>query len=334
MKPLISIIIPIYNVEHYIQECLDSVIRNISYFKDDQVEVLLINDGSTDNSGVIARSYADKYDNFIFLEQSNAGLSEARNTGVHKANGQYIFFLDSDDQLIDTALYDLHTFAEHNKCDICQGGMLYYFGDSRDYLSDDTYGFFHSKILNQVEALKLLIENRKIKSFACGKLYKKELIKEKLFDSGRFFEDIFWQHRIVGACKIYGALNKPVYKYRQREDSITGSFSPKKIDLLDGYDEMISYIRANYPELYKLIIYKFWTIYVIFNRQLAKSNVTLNSTQRQRLQLIGNKYELIFPKVLKYDIHYRLYSDWRVGYSVLTKFENLYEKVKGCLLLR
>lgn len=331
MKPLVSVIIPIYNVELYLAECLQSVKNNILFFHDGEIEVLLVNDGSTDNSSKIANEFSKENNSFHYIEQPNAGLSAARNTGVSKAIGEYIFFLDSDDFLESETLRSLYNFSVENDCDICQCGMLYYYGDKRNYESLDTRGFSKNHILTSVEAMRLLIKNEKIKSFACGKLYKTNLVKQHSFKVGRYFEDLFWQPEVVGACIVYGVLNKSYYKYRQRNDSITGQFSLRKFDLLDGYYELTEYVKKQYPLLYKLSVQKLWGTKIMFDKQLKESGIVLEGLDICRFKDISRKCEDCF-EFIKYKPTYIMFNLVPALYTLYRRTINAFIKVKKLLI--
>lgn len=326
--PEISIIIPVYNVERYIADCLNSVIKNSEHFEEGDIEIILVNDGSSDKSGEIAAYFSRKF-NFINLySQENQGLSAARNTGLTKAQGKYIFFLDSDDTIADDALFVLYTFAEKNECDVCQCGMLYSFGDSRDYVAADTNGFDKPCVLSSIEAMSFFIDNEKIKSFACGKLYKSTLIKNRPFLIGRFFEDIYWQPMVIGACVRYGVINKPYYNYRQRSESITGTFSFRKLDLLTGYLVLLEYVKLNYPQLYHKTVRKYWTIKTSFDNSLKLYECKTDDLQRSRLDSINKESDFLFQTELSNDISYLLYTHLPHIFRIGIKIRNALIKTK------
>ena len=117
----ISIIIPIYNVQDYLKKCLDSLYLQTR----PDYEIILVNDGSTDNSLSICKEYKEKYPDTILIDKHNGGLSDARNTGVAVATGRYIYFLDSDDWLAPNAIRPLYDMAINKNCEVVQGGFLY-----------------------------------------------------------------------------------------------------------------------------------------------------------------------------------------------------------------
>ena len=212
---MISVIVPVHNVEEYLPHCLDSLSeQTIS----ESLEVFLINDGSTDSSPAICESYLHHHSNAILIHQENKGLSEARNTGIEAANGEWIYFLDADDWLAPQALQTLLSFAEKEHCDMVVGS--FYYAYDNNLLYDDRWFFGPSSfILNREQAMRELVLQHYFKNFAWGKLYRTEIVKAHLFRPDVFFEDAYWQHLIVNETTTVGVITQPIYYYRQRKDS-------------------------------------------------------------------------------------------------------------------
>ncbi|MCH5172292.1 MAG: glycosyltransferase family 2 protein [Erysipelotrichales bacterium] len=260
---MISVIIPVYNVAPYLNTCLDSVI-NQTY---KNLEIIIVDDGSTDESGSICEDYA-KIDSCIkVIHKKNAGLSSARNVGLEHAKGEWIFFIDSDDWFDTNTLSNLYEFAIRNQCDIVQ---------CNHYYAYDTYHLYRLankkekkfNILDRKEAMHQLIINDRIKNFAWGKLYKTDLIRDIKFPEGKFFEDSFWQQLVFHRASKIGIIDTPYYFYRQRKDSISGQSSPKIYDLLEGYNKRLEFVLKNYPE-YSLLMEKKY--------KELKKNITQNT---------------------------------------------------------
>ena len=237
---VLSIIIPVYNVQDYLSHCLDSLYKQM----DDTVEVILVNDGSTDDSLNICQRYADIHSNTIIIDKENGGLSDARNAGTKAASGDYIYYLDSDDWLASNAIKTLLEYAIANDCEIVQGGFYYAYDDHLLY--DNKYK--KSFVLNRHEAMLELIKNDYVKNFAWGKLYRADIVKKHQFPKEKYYEDSYWQHLIVHECKRYGIVPTPLYYYRQRSSGISGEFSLKNLDLLYGYEERLEFVHKHYPE--------------------------------------------------------------------------------------
>lgn len=253
---MISIIVPIYNVEQYLSKCVDSVLSQS--YKD--MEIILVDDGSTDNCPSLCDEYAKKDNRITVIHKKNGGLSDARNAGMKKAHGEWIFFLDSDDWINDKALETLYFFAVEKDCDIVQGNFYYAYNDHLLYRCESREE--QSKhILNRNEAMKELIINQRVKNFAWGKLYKSSFIKTIDFPVGRFYEDSYWQHLIFHKIDKYGIVDVPIYFYRQREDSISGKPTDRYNDLIEGYRYRLEFIEKYYPQYAYLMRSMYQKIY-------------------------------------------------------------------------
>lgn len=295
--PKVSIIIPVYNVAEYLKQCLDSIYSQVK----DNYEVILVDDGSTDDSGKICDEYKLKYPQTIVIHKDNGGLSDARNAGIKIATGEYIYFLDSDDWLAPRAIETLLDFAIKNNCEVVQGGWYYAYNDYLLYDNSRKNLF----ILNREQAMKELIKNDYIKNFAWGKLYKSEIVKKYLFVKGVYFEDSYWQHHIIHETNNYGVIPTPLYYYRQRNESISGTFSIKILDLLKGYEQRLLFISMKYPEYTNLMAKKIWNI-------TASILISANSNTNDRIAInnywdeLNNKYVSFFKDAYKYSPIYIL----------------------------
>ena len=254
MKPRISIIIPIYNVEPYLRKCIDS----IGLLGHEDIEIILVNDGSTDGSRTICEEYAKRWDNVELINKENGGLSDARNWGTEKAEGDYIYYLDSDDWLVPEAIETLYRFAKENDCEVVQGGFYYAFEDHLEFddrwIKDDDKPF----VLGREDAMRELMKNEFVKNFAWGRLYKTDIAKKHQFPFGKFFEDSYWQHLITHETERYGVIPAPLYYYRQRKDSISGKSGNKLLDLLYGLETQLVFIKEHYPGLTGILADKLW----------------------------------------------------------------------------
>ena len=250
---MISVVVPVYNVRPYLEQCVDSILTQ-SYA---DLDVILVDDGSTDGSSDVCDRCAEGDSRVKVIHKSNGGLSDARNVGVKAAVGEWIYFADSDDWLDSDAVRLLYEFAVAHDCDVVQGGLYYVYPD---YLLCRNVSRKERtrSVLGRHEAMRELIINDRVKNFAWGKLYKAELIKDLDFPEGKFFEDCFWQHRVVDRVRRYGIIDSPLYFYRQRHDSISGGMSDdNRTDLLDGYRERYDFIQRKYPDLQNIMKQKY-----------------------------------------------------------------------------
>lgn len=243
--PLVSIIVPIYNVEAYLKQCLDSILSQ-SY---SNLEVILVNDGSTDQSQIIINEYLKKDSRCIGVMKENGGLSDSRNYGMQYVTGEYVLFVDSDDWLELSMVEVLIEASQKYQADIVQCGFYYAYPkyllyDNRWYQEDDS-----PCLLNRDLAMKELVINEKIKNFAWGKLFKTTLVKDIPFKFGVLFEDVFWMHQIVHQLNKYVIVHYPLYYYRQRENSIVAQYRVKNLDIIKGQFERKDFLHNYYPHL-------------------------------------------------------------------------------------
>lgn len=245
---MVSIVIPVYNVAEYLPRCLDSLSKQ-DYVG--EMEIILVDDGSTDSSSSICKEFCNTHPRARLIRQKNKGLSEARNTGIMAASGDWLFFLDSDDWIAPNALSKLLSFAEANSCDMVIGSFYYAFDDHLLY-DDRWFDNQEPFVLPREEAMRELILQHFFKNFAWGKLYRTAIVKEHLFCPRVFFEDVYWQHLIVHDAQRIGVITQPLYYYRQRANSISGKFSERNLDLLKGALERLDFLKKEYKHLVPL----------------------------------------------------------------------------------
>ncbi|WP_136799949.1 glycosyltransferase family 2 protein [Desulfosediminicola ganghwensis] len=211
-SPLVSIIIPVYNTEKYIRHCIVSALRQ-TYNK---IELIIINDGSTDNSEEIILNYQKKHNNVFYFLQRNNGQSAARNKGLTLANGEYIFFLDSDDWIAENTIRAMVQSAVEHNYDVITCGIIHCFE------SNNTFRYVNTR--RQTGFIKQRAGNLfKVETALCNKLYKKDIFEHIKFSPGLLYEDeeIFWKI-FSKEINIY-AHDEYFYNYRQRNGSTTNS---------------------------------------------------------------------------------------------------------------
>ena len=255
MSVNLSVVIPVYNVEQYLRQCLDS----LGVLGREDIEVLLVNDGSTDGSRDICAEYQERYGNVIVIDKENGGLSDARNKGTEVARGDYICYVDSDDWVEPDAIDVLYQFAVDHECDVVEGSFYYAFSDhlehnNRFFKADDA-----PFVLAKDDAMRELVKNYYVKNFAWGKIYKSSIVKSHPFPYGKYFEDSYWQHLIIHDCERYGMIPRPLYYYRQRANSISNKLGMRYIDLNQGLESRLLFIKDHYPELTALAADRLWT---------------------------------------------------------------------------
>lgn len=226
----LSIIVPVYNVEKYLERCVDSLVcQDIAM---DDYEIILVNDGSTDGSGEICRKLQDRYSNIKFIEQENGGLSAARNTGLKHAIGQYVMFVDSDDYLLPHTINEIYEIAEKHGLDMCAYRFKTMKPDGTWY-EDVIQPFDPNKIYTGEQAL---LHGVTISS-ACAIMYKTEFLQKHHlhFTTGITHEDFDFNSRAYAFAKRIMFTPKVVYCYFWNDTSLSRSQDVKKVQkgLLD-----------------------------------------------------------------------------------------------------
>ena len=240
---MISIIVPIYNVRLYLPQCIESILAQTCQ----DIEIILVDDGSKDNCPQLCDEYAAQDARIRVIHKPNGGLSDARNAGMRVAKGEWIYFIDSDDWMHSNALQQLHDFAIKNQCEVVQGNLYYAYKDHLLYRQSNKKEL-RQHVFDRDEAMRLLIINDRVKNFAWGKLYRTDILRGLDFPVGKYFEDSYWQHLVMHRVKHYGIIDQPLYYYRQREDSISGTASDRLKDLVEGYNVRLAFIQRHYPQ--------------------------------------------------------------------------------------
>ena len=262
----LSVIIPCYNVENYLGKCVDSVLNN--KLKDDY-EIILVNDGSTDNTLGVIKGYIKSYPDVIKLvDQKNKGLSGARNAGIEVAKGEYITFLDSDDYVDNLMYTELLDKASKGDFDIVTCGVRMVYDDS-SLDKDVDVGFDHD-CLGSEEVRKVMAN---FYPAACNKIYKREVIGDLRFKEGIYYEDVEFMYRLLPKVNNIGIVDGYYYYYLQREGSITYTYNDKLYDIVDNLNGLVKYykkekIYMDYREEIEYVYVRY--LYATFIRRLAK----------------------------------------------------------------
>ena len=252
MKPKVSIIIPVYNSENYLDKCISSILKQTL----NGIEIILVDDGSTDKSEVICKKYKDSDNRVKFVRKKNGGVSSARNCGVSIAEGEFITFVDSDDYIESNMCEKLYTSAIENKCDVIFSGMKSVNNKVISYIFTD-----ETKVYSKEEACKLFFFDKEPFSpnYACGKLIKKTVC-EKI----KFREDIFLMEDALFSMELFlnctnniMFLNEYLYNYVQRSGSASKHFNKKRITSYYALDELLNIART----MNKLYEMKFLKVY-------------------------------------------------------------------------
>lgn len=241
--PLISVIVPVYKVEQYIDRCVQSITdqtyRNL--------EIILVDDGSPDHCPAMCDAWAAKDSRIKVMHKENGGLSDARNAGMAVASGTYMGFVDSDDYIAPEMyqlLYDRIT-VDGSDIAACGVEMVYEDGTSPRKLTASG-----NCVLNKDAAMEAIIRENWLKQPVWHKLYKTELIRDILFPVGKYHEDIFWSYQAIARVQKVSVVDTTCYFYVQRSGSIMGErYSIRRLDAIEAKQQRMHYLQREFPEL-------------------------------------------------------------------------------------
>lgn len=291
----LSIVIPVYNVEKYLEDCLDSVLCN----NKKNIEVILVDDGSTDRSGDICETYAENDSRVKVIHKRNGGLSSARNKGIQFAAGEYIGFVDSDDMIHELMYVDMLDIAHKHDADIVICGMRYFSND----ISDTTICVHSEKsiLVDGEEKFEFIIsEKNDMGDFAQNKIYKRTLFYNIEYPEGKIFEDIYTSYKLFGKAKRVFCLNKDYYYYRLRNNSISHSkeFNPHMIDIVYATGEQLAYIQKNAATYLPFAYQKYLDATIIelrhlyINDKLNEEKTLVKQIRREIIELLKKDFNI------------------------------------------
>lgn len=299
----ISVIVPVYNIEKYIAMCLESVIRQ-TYGK---LEIILVDDGSTDASGRICDEYARKDDRICVIHKKNGGLSDARNAGLDRMTGDYVCFIDGDD------------FVHRRMCEILLQNILKYDASisACDFERVDAEcGALCEREIGKEEISvydrdAAMINIYKVYSISCSKLYHKRLFETLRYPVGKYHEDEFMIHKLIYLSRKIVVSDAKLYFYVQREGSITARPSDKKLmDALEAYEDRISFARENQWIAVQESVLEIFSEYIM-------SRYYGDTAPKQKNMLRGRLRRIIRENnTVKIKTQYRLFAANMICYRV------------------
>lgn len=246
-NPLVSVIIPIYNVEKYLRRCVDSVL-NQSYRN---LEVWLVDDGSPDDCGKICDEYATKDERIKVIHKTNGGLADARNAALDNVIGDYIVCVDSDDYISPTHIEGLYSLIKENNADVAVNTSCSFIEETEP---KPKQGESQVHTYDGLHAVETMFYQEKFDTSAWGKMYKRELFDSVRYPKGLLFEDLPTTYRLMLKANKVAFQDVQSYYYFLRADSIEGAaFSPKKLDsglqlmaMMDKDRAKLSFIIKSY----------------------------------------------------------------------------------------
>jgi len=283
----VSVIVPVYNVAKYLDKCLDSLVNQTLK----EIEIIVVNDGSPDNSQEIIDKYAKKYKNVKSYIKENGGLSDARNYGIKKATGEYIGFIDGDDYVS----YDMFE-KMYNKA--CQGDFDVVVCDLNYVYEDGKKLRVSSKINKDTTDINKVYINM----YPCvwNKIYKKDLLKNNIeFKKGIWFEDVDFLYKILPYVKKIGTVKEALNQYVQRGSSITKTFDKRLYNYIDNFNDLVVFYKErNIYDLYKNELEYCYVRYLFATFVKQATNFDKDEYNKAVLLAIKNVKEK-FPKYRK-----------------------------------
>lgn len=303
MEEKISVVVPIYNVELFLERCLDSLIRQ-SYRN---LELILINDGSTDKSGEICEIYKKRDNRIKVVHKNNGGLSEARNVGIDHATGDYIAFIDSDDWIHEEYFSILYNILQKTRSNIAVCDFLkVYESNNLDYEIKDLD--CSVQIFSRNEALNALAGDLYVQMvIACGKLYERSLFEEIRFPLGKLHEDEFVTYKLFANSEKIVYTSLKIYYYWQRSDSIMGQkFTLKsRTDAFDAfYEKIVFYNDEGLEDAKNKLLKSLLSIYIYMDNAFKGEQLFIER-ERQIKNILGNISATIKVKIL-YNLYFKL----------------------------
>lgn len=282
---LISIIVPVYNVEHYLKKCVDSICHETYR----NLEIILVDDGSTDRSGSLCDEFATSDSRIRVIHKSNGGLSDARNVGMELASGEWWMFVDSDDYIAPDAVETLLRAAIENHCEIAVCNMM------RIYEDGEQEPFYCPVTEPTIWAGEQRFETLRQPS-VCNKLFRADLFKEIRFPKGKFYEDTFVYHVFAYRTSRIALTGLSGYYYLSRRESILGQpqFTDRYFDFVEAVHERAMFLLNNdisrYGEEACLSLYA-----AVVN---STKNIRKTPQNAERFQRMWEWYELAYRNLM------------------------------------
>lgn len=285
MSELITIVVPVYNVENYIERCVKSLI-NQTY---KNLEIILVDDGSTDNSGKLCDKYTKENERIRVIHKKNGGLSDARNVGIDNAKGEYIAFVDSDDWIPIAAIETLYSYITKFNVDIVSGNMVEVFSD---YPKNSDKNKSMYKIFNTEEALENMLYLHGITNSACGKLYKLSLFNNIRFPVGKLYEDLGTTYKIYAKSKKNIFIDYTVYYYFQNQNSIMHyNYSNRRLEGIPFAEDICNFLLQKFPNIINAGIFRLY-----YECLMVLNDMPFKSKDKKYVLDIMKKYRKVVIK--------------------------------------
>lgn len=325
--PKISIIVAAYNVDKYLEQCINSIVSQS--LRD--IEIIIVNDGSTDNTRSVIEKFQKNDERIIVINQENSGISKVRNIGLGKATGEFVLFVDGDDWIQHDSLLKLYNLAKIEKADVVCFNFFYAYKDKNIICND--FKVFDKLDSHEFIKATLLLD---ISPVIWAKLLRREFLVDNMIKCPEyvaFGEDMVTSVNIALNSKKVAFLNEPLYFYRQREGSISKELSEKVLtiekavefigELLDKYDKMNIFMDE-----YKYIVYRNMYYYlVVTNNKVNKIQYKLYKIWKSKnVDMSNNQYYIDFKKSFNKRLklkHYLYDKSYYLGFLYSKAIENI-----------
>lgn len=273
--PLISVIVPVYKVEAYLDRCVQSIVDQTFI----NLEIILVDDGSPDRCGAMCDAWAERDSRIRVIHKENGGLSDARNAGMAVATGELMGFVDSDDTIHPDMYRLLYESMVENDSDLSACGVEMVWEDGSPPRPLTRSG---CRVMETEDAMRALLEESWLKQPVWYKLYKTELIRDLSFPVGKYHEDVFWTYQAVARARRISVFDTAGYYYRQRRGSIMGEgYSLKRLDAVEAAAQRCKWIEAQLPSLSALAQRQLIAVCMYHSQQLLRN--THSSSQEAAL---------------------------------------------------
>ncbi len=306
MEGLISVIIPVYKVEKFLDQCIKSVVEQLYT----NLEIILVDDGSPDKCPIMCDMWAKRDKRIKVIHKSNGGLSDARNAGIQIAKGDYISFIDSDDWIAPNMYQIMIDTIQKENADICACGIIVSYSEGEKPLN------LPSIIGDSEMVLESIYNDTQYPVAAWNKLYQRKCWENLRFPVGKICEDAFTTYLLVAHAKKIVQIREPLYYYRIRSNSImTSAFSHKRMDEEEAWRCNYEYMKIHYPSIAPKA----------FNFYLQKVNILIHAIDKSEYEIYKVEYEYL-RKILRDNLFYILVkSKMKFKYRMKFIIEFVYE---------
>ena len=319
MEAKISVIIPIYKVEEYLDRCMESIV-NQTY---SNLEIIMVDDGSPDNCPKMCDEWAEKDERIIVVHKKNGGLSDARNAGMKVMTGDYVFFVDSDDWIHKDTIRILKQYEEKHNADIVECKAQVTSGE----VDEDSLeaGSVETKVYNTAEAMAALLRDHPLRQTVWNKLYRRDVVEGILFEVGKYHEDEFWTYQVIDGAEKILYVDVELYYYFQRSDSIMGqAFSIKRLDAVEGRYRRLHLLQERYPALVSEAKENLAFLIMYYGQQAVNGNAEVAHSYFEKAQIYIKGLEFTEKDKKRLSFTHRCWIEGICGHlKLICKIRNL-----------